>query len=398
MTEQNHILAKPKSPYKKSGSKGMGESQGSRKTAPRRRKFLSYKEARAIVHSLNLKSELEWRFYRKGALTGKGKRSKDIPSNPDKTYAKKGWKCWGHWLGTNSTPHCRKFLPYEEARAITCSLGLKSNVEWRSYRKGELTKKRSRLKKIPANPEATYAGKGWKSWGEWLGKGATRHNCKVFRPYKEARKFIRSLNFKRRLDWRAYCKEELPEKGIRPTDIPSNPEITYKNKGWIGYGDWLGTGRISNKLRVHRPFEEARGFVRSLHLKSTKEWIKFTKGQLPKKGKLPSDIAADPRRIYLNKGWKSYGDWIGTGTIAPRLRKYRSFHDARTFVRSLKLRNQDEWRKFCMRKMPEKGTLPSDIPTNPRITYAKSGWVNAADWLGKQKTAARKSTKPRCEG
>jgi hypothetical protein len=146
---------------------------------------------------------------------------------------------------------------------------------------------------------------------------------------------------------------------------------------------------------VHRPFEEAREFVRYLHLKSTKEWLKFTKGQMPNKGTLPSDIPANPFGAYRNKGWLGIGDWIGTGTIAPRFRKFRSFKDARKFVHSLKLRNQDEWRKFCVGKMPEKGTLPSDIPTNPRITYAKSGWVGTADWLGKQKTAAQKSAKPR---
>ena len=383
MTEKNRILAKPKRPYKKGGSKGMSDSQGTRKTAPRRRKFLPYEEARAFVHSLNLKTELEWRFYCNGGLTGKGKRSKDIPSNPDKTYAKKGWKSWGEWLGTNSTPHYRKFLPYEEAHAFACSLGLKSKVEWKSYRKRELTKKRSHLKKIPANPEATYAGKGWKSWGEWLGTGTTSPNYKFFRTFKEARAFVCSLNLKSELEWRYYCKGELTTKGTRPHDIPSNPDHTYAEKGWKGYGDWLGTGRISNKLRVHRPFEEARKFVRSLHLKSTKEWLKFTKGQMPEKGTLPSDIPANPCGAYRNKGWLGVGDWLGTGVLATKFRKYRSFHDARTFVRSLKLRNQDEWRMFCMRKMPEKGTLPSDIPTNPRITYAKSGWVNTADWLGK---------------
>jgi hypothetical protein len=123
---------------------------------------------------------------------------------------------------------------------------------------------------------------------------------------------------------------------------------------------------------VHRPFEEAREFVRSLHLKSTKEWLKFTKGQMPEKGTLPSDIPANPCGAYRNKGWKGYGDWIGTGTISPRLRKFRSFEDARKFVHSLNLRTQDEWRKFCVGLMPEKGTLPSDIPSSPFTIYAKS--------------------------
>jgi hypothetical protein len=78
-----------------------------------------------------------------------------------------------------------------------------------------------------------------------------------------------------------------------------------------------------------------------------------------------------------------------------QFRKCHSFHDARTFVRSLELRNQDEWRRFCRGNLPEKGTRPSDITTNTHTTYPKSGWVNTADWIGKQPPAARKVQKQR---
>ena len=38
------------------------------------------------------------------------------------------------------------------------------------------------------------------------------------------------------------------------------------------------------------------------------------------------------------------GDWLGTGTVATHLRKYRSFKEARAFVRGLGLKSQAEWR------------------------------------------------------
>ena len=41
-------------------------------------------------------------------------------------------------------------------------------------------------------------------------------------------------------------------------------EGTYKNKGWIGMGDWLGTGTIANQQKEYRSFEDAREFVHSL--------------------------------------------------------------------------------------------------------------------------------------
>ncbi len=40
-----------------------------------------------------------------------------------------------------------------------------------------------------------------------------------------------------------YCKGELSGHQPRPDDIPSNPNKTYKDKGWAGIRDWLGTAK-----------------------------------------------------------------------------------------------------------------------------------------------------------
>ena len=101
-------------------------------------------------------------------------------------------------------------------------------------------------------------------------------------------------------------------------------------------------------------------------------WKKFTKS-----GKLPSDIPATPHLTFKDKGWSGTGDWLGTGTIAPRLRKYRPFKDARAFARKIGLKKEAEWRKFT-----KSGKLPSDIPTKPRETYKDKGWSGMGDWLG----------------
>ena len=84
-----------------------------------------------------------------------------------------------------------------------------------------------------------------------------------------------------------------------------------------------------------RPFEEARGFVRSLKLKSRAEWDAYSKGQMPHLGRLPADIPANPNSLYADQGWTGVGDWLGTGIIAAHLRKFRPFVEARTFVRKL---------------------------------------------------------------
>src|SRR5206468_1979341 len=152
------------------------------------------------------------------------------------------------------------------------------------------SKSGKRPENIPSNPEATYE-KEWKDWYDWLGIG--------FLPFEEAREFVHSLKLKSDTEWRKYCKS-----GRRPKNIPGNPYITYKNKGWKGTRDWLGIERIADKDRIYKSFEEAREYVHSLGLKNQEEWFEYCKS-----GKKPDDIPSYPNTIY-QKEWKGAADWL----------------------------------------------------------------------------------------
>jgi superfamily II DNA or RNA helicase len=246
---------------------------------------------------------------------------------------------------------------FEDARAFARNLKLKSSTEWWEYCQSE-----KMPKDIPSNPNIVYDG--WSGYGDWLGTGARRGN---WRPFKKARAFARSLNLKSEAEWYAFANTDK-----RPDDIPDYPRGLYKDDGWAGMGDWLGTGRIADQKRQHRTYKKARAFVRNLDLKSEFEWRAYTKS-----GKKPDDIPAGPSRTYAEVGWAGVGDWLGTGTIAPYLRKYRTFKKARAFVRSLGLKSQREWNDY--RKSCKK---PADIPANPYVTYGEAGWAGMGDWLG----------------
>jgi hypothetical protein len=97
-----------------------------------------------------------------------------------------------------------------------------------------------------------------------------------------------------------------------------------------------------------------------------------------KSGRRPSDIPTCPNTQYANDGWTSWADWLGTTTIATNQREYRSFNDARNFVRGLGLKSANDWRAYT-----KSGKLPADIPAGANRTYAKKGWVDWGDWLGK---------------
>jgi hypothetical protein len=64
-----------------------------------------------------------------------------------------------------------------------------------------------------------------------------------FRPFKEARRFARSLDLNYRSEWVKFCRGLMAGKGDLPSDIPAKPERTYGDKGWKGYKDWLGTNK-----------------------------------------------------------------------------------------------------------------------------------------------------------
>jgi len=175
---------------------------------------------------------------------------------------------------------------------------------------------------------------------------------KEFRDFKSAREFVRSLGLKNQKEWTAYCKS-----GNKPDDIPAGPREHYK-KEWKGIGNWLGTGTQSDKYKKSRSFIDARAFVQKLELKTSRTWKEYCKS-----GKKPDNIPSNPNATY-KKEWKGYGDWLGTGTIATKDKKYRPYKEAREFVRSLGLKTGEEWTEYC-----KSGNKPDDIPSSPWDVY-----------------------------
>jgi len=118
---------------------------------------------------------------------------------------------------------------------------------------------------------------------------------------------------------------------------------------------------MSNK---HLSFSEAREYVQNIGLLNTREWKKWSKGKLDGKEKRPNFIPSNPDIVYKFKGWKSWSDWIG----AEKKVDYLSFNEARAYVRDLKLKNLEEWKKYYQNKI-EGLEKPENIPWNPQHIY-----------------------------
>jgi superfamily II DNA or RNA helicase len=240
---------------------------------------------------------------------------------------------------------------YEEARKYAQNLKLKNENEWRLH-----TKYKEFPSDIKKNPNSY---KEFKGMGDFLGTGNIADRLRKFRSYKEAKKYAQSLKLKTREEW----EEHIGSKEF-PSDIKKNP-INYKE--FTSVGDFLGTGNIADRLRKFRSYKEAKKYAQSLKLKSGAYWTKHTKSK-----NFPYDIPVSPRNIY--EEFTTMGDFLGTGIIADRLRKFRSYKEAKKYAQSLKLKNVKEWTRHAKSKK-----FPKDIKASPTKYKEFETWV---DFLG----------------
>lgn len=186
-------------------------------------------------------------------------------------------------------------------------------------------------------------------------------------PFEEAREFARSLELKTASQWMQYSAD-----GKLPENIPSSPQSTYAEDGWISFGDWLGTGSVSVGLRNYPPYEAARDIVRGFNLKTASDWKKFCRAGLK-----PLNIPSMPERTYEGSGWIGYGDWLGTDAKPRRDSSlWWPFEEARDYVRALNLKTYENWNSYT--KSPE---FPDFLPTDPSTYYEPSVWSGYRDFL-----------------
>ncbi len=199
----------------------------------------------------------------------------------------------GDWLGTgNISTHNRTFITYEEAKLKVKELNIKTSTEW-----DEFVKRGLNVYNIPNTPNNVY--KEWISWHEFLSSDKLS-NFREFLSFDEAKKYIQKYDIKNSGDFKKWRKNKLEYE----SKIPSNPNKTYKNEGWVSWGDFLGTNKIHGKFRLYLPFEEAKIYIKKLNLTSQTEWETFSRNDRP------DNIPSHPHIVYKSE-WKSMSDWLG---------------------------------------------------------------------------------------
>lgn len=177
---------------------------------------------------------------------------------------------------------------------------------------------------------------------------------KSFPTYEEAKKIVHPLGITTSAEWFRFTKTEE----FKKLNLPCAVNSIYKNDNF-SFGDFLGTGRIADQLKSKSfpSYEEAKKIVHQLGIKTGTNYYEFTKTKEFKKFNLPKS----PEFVYKNSGWISWGDFLGTGVIAPIHRQYPPYKEAKKIVHALGLKSQNDWIKFTKTNDFKKLNLPVSV-------------------------------------
>jgi len=245
------------------------------------------------------------------------------------------------------------WLPYEEAKKYAQSLKLKSQKEWLKH-----TKSKNFPKDVPVTAYRVYKKK-FEGYVTFLGNN--------YKTYDEAKKYAQSLKLKGQKEWFEHTKSKN-----FPKDMPVAVNQIYK-KQFEGFGIFLGTGRIADRLKIFRSYDEAKKYAQSLKLKGQKEWFEHTKSK-----NFPKDMPVAVNQAY-KKQFEGYDIFLGNN--------YTTYKEAKKYAQSLKLKNVKEWFEHARSNKKK-----IDIPIVPNKVYKKDfkNWIDFLGLKGKRSRAGLK--------
>ena len=94
--------------------------------------------------------------------------------------------------------------------------------------------------------------------------------------------------------------------------------------------------------------------------------------------KLKHKLSTHPDRIYKNKGWKGYQDYLGYSNDV-RKKDFVDYDECKSYAIKMKVKTAKEWNL-------KRKSRPENLPSDPPKIYKNNGWKGWADFLGKEKT------------
>ncbi len=208
--EDLRLPSNPHEHYKNKGWIGWYAFCGKKKPALI---YENYEEVKQAVKIMGISSQTEYH-----------KRYKENPKllrHPESKYDKIGWTNWYDFLDVEKKSY---YLTYNEAKKAIEKLEINTQVEFYEKYKNDSN--------LVRNPNRYYKYKGWKSWFDFLGKEKRK---KPYKTLKEAKNAVQKLGIKTQTEYHKRYQED--------PKLRYKPEVTYKNKGWVSWYDFLGKKR-----------------------------------------------------------------------------------------------------------------------------------------------------------
>jgi hypothetical protein len=261
-----------------------------------------------------------------------------------------------------------KYFSYQESKEYLKSFQIES-----SYKFYRLVKSGSfdpRINKRPFDYFNTKNRKDWISWEDFLSFSKSEVLENKYLKFDDAKKIVHELRLKSQNDWNEWCKSQ----DMKMLKIPTNPNVVYKNSGWLSYSDWLGTVSYLNKKNInYLTYTDCKKFIKKNfpNIVNRNSW-----SNLDKK-KLPLYIPKRPDYFYKKTNeWINWENFLDS-KISPRSKSklFLNFIDARKYVQSLEFKDQYEYYSFINQNNIE------FLPKRPDYVYKKD-WTGYLDFLG----------------
>jgi superfamily II DNA or RNA helicase len=179
----------------------------------------------------------------------------------------------------------------------------------------------------------------------------------LYPTYEEAKEAVKKLGVSSYPKYNKRYKED--------PRLPSNPQLTYKGKGWIDFYEFF-----EKETSVFYPtYEEAKEAVKKLGINSQREYQK--RYRYKEDPRLPSN----PSAFYTLRGWIDWPNYLGKETPeTPDL--YPTYGEAKEAVKILRIRSITKYQKLY-KENPR-------LPSNPSTFYMKRGWIDWHNFFGKK--------------
>ena len=150
-----------------------------------------------------------------------------------------------------------------------------------------------------SQPHTFYKDKGWIGWPEFVGKENRLKKIKEL-PFLDFQNEVKNKYQGQKNKWKWYNQEKRKHE-----NWPADPSDFYKDKGWIGWPEFVGRENRRKKMK-ELPFLDFQNEVRNKYQGQTNipRWYDQEKLE-------HENWPYDPSNFYKDRGWIGWPEFVG---------------------------------------------------------------------------------------